>query len=140
MRYLIFCLIVFLYCFPTTPRHRLMKIKDKFITVQINVETEPTGALIEVNGFVIGKSPVTFPIKFSGADVVRAFEDVPPDKFIVRAIPISDSPNRTQYTQFKLLWADDILEQYVRNSGLPLSIYFNMFLAPIPEKYELELK
>ncbi len=180
MKYLIVCLTIFLIACATT----------KYITVNSN----PFGAIIEVDGVCVGRAPTTFLIKGTARSIksytVRA---IPTDitneiKFVKQLLALRQTTvvkdlrdeyidmygnpqninkqiikriltylvknkNKgdvdellvqyvainsvgTQYTQSKTLWCDEIFTW--RQDTLVM--YFDMFLEPIPQKYEIEWK
>jgi len=163
-------------------------------TKYIRVNTNPSGAIIEVNGIAVGHAPTTFWIKGSA----QAFDSytvsaIPTDitneiKFVKQLLILRQTTGTedlmeeyietfgephninketvkqifsylinnknkgtvdellmeysfiqsmgTQYTQTKVLWSDEIF----RWQHDTLTIYFDMYLEAIPEKYEIEIK
>jgi len=94
----------------------------------VEVVTNPPGAVIEVDGEYMGKSPLTIELQGWSSTKTLARD------YTINALPIQSG----QYTQTKRLngWYEP--SRHYGNQ-VPKKIYFDLNLVPAPSKHELNV-
>lgn len=94
----------------------------------VDIVSDPSGAIIEINDDYIGKTPLT--VELEGWVATRTF---------ARNHKIVAHPLRAGgYTQVKIFsgWSE---ASRTYGDTVPKKIYFNMSLEPSPQKYDVEI-
>lgn len=97
---------------------------------RVNVETDPPGAKIEVNGNLVGESPVTITVY---GDQDRTFHNFGSYQFIVKAFPISPGQNVQEKVFHTGGW-------FTSEDQIPSRIYFNLNLDTVKPKDRIEVE
>ncbi len=100
------------------------------ITHSLTIISEPPGCNVEIDGNLIGKTPVTTPIKLKKEVYGLNAGNIEPYSFHINIYPSRSG----QYTQHKSIYSEDIIKRDAT------TVYFNMNLIPSPKKYEFDIK
>lgn len=105
-----------------------VSLGSKTAKFSVEIISEPSGAKVEINDNYIGKTPLV--IELEGWKSTRTFAR----SHTIVAHPVSAGG----YTQVKVFtgWGEP---DYTYGKVIPEKIYFNMNLAPVPEKIDLNI-
>jgi hypothetical protein len=107
--------------YPTTPSSTL-------VSFPVDIISEPSGAVIEINNNYVGKTPLTVELK--GWETTRTFAR----SHTIVAHPVA--PGGQTQTKIFSGWSEPDVSY---GDTIPTTIYFNMDLIRIPEKYEIDI-
>lgn len=123
----ILLLAVCLVCLVGCASHKSGEVErgpDGTRAYKVSVETDPPGAKIEVNGDMVGESPITITI-FGDKD--RTFHNFGSYQFVVKAYPVSAG----QHAQEKVFQTGG---WFTSEDQIPNRIYFNLGLEAVKAK------
>ena len=115
-------------CETTDPYFSYSDSTPNLVNFSVDIISEPSGAVIEINDNYVGKTPLTVELK--GWEATRTFTR----SHIIVARPM-EVGGQTQVKSF-IDWHEPS-ETY--GDTIPVKIYFNMNLIRIPGRYDINI-